>query len=186
MTGTRDKLSKEPCRNPATSMAQLSVGADAEEKTPSGLQENSIKERRPCPETNIPKFGARSSSYSRLAINLKASQLKKTPFLSCGSPKTMPGTWHPGADRLLGTGSSEKRRATFQKKTPAELQKKTAGKGPFFRNNDALAIRCKHLPTGDVFKRKKGRLKKRPLNDERLPISGAFPKITLASAYFPT
>ena len=37
-------------------MAQLSVGADAEEKTPSGLQENSIKERRPCPETNIPQI----------------------------------------------------------------------------------------------------------------------------------
>ena len=57
---------------------------------------------------------------------------------------------------------------------------------PFFRNNDALVIRCRHLSTGAGVKRKKGRLKKRPLNNERLLTSGAFPKITLASAYFPT
>ena len=97
----------------------------------------------------------------------------------------------PGHGPLEQTGCSEpaaRKNAgpPFKKKLRQSFKKKTAGKGPFFRNNDALAIRCKHLPTGDVFKRKKGRLKKRPLNDERLPISGAFPKITLASAYFPT
>ena len=105
----------------------FSPGADAEEKTPSGLRESSIKERRPCPETNIQKFGAGSSSYSRLAINLKTSQLKKNASPPCRPPKTMPGEGRrPGEDRQLG-----KMPGRLSKKFRQRFEKKTAGKGPF-------------------------------------------------------
>ena len=44
---------------------------------------------------------------------------EKTPFLPCRSPKTMPGTWLPGADRQLGKMPdrlSKKFRQRFEKR----------------------------------------------------------------------
>ena len=46
---------------------------------------------------------------------------------------------------------------------------------------------CRNFPSGDgIFKRKKGRVMSAALKRRKAPVSGAFLKITLASAYFPT
>ena len=141
---------------------------------------NSLQKRRPYSEkTGRAAISPSQPLFPPLAKPQNVSA-EKTPFLSCGSPKTM-----PGHGPLEQTDSSEKCRAAFQKNS-GSASKKDGGERTVFRNNDALGIRCKHLSTGAGVKRKKGCLKKRPLNDERLLISGAFPKITLASAYFPT
>ena len=77
----------------------------------------------------------------------------------------------------MGRHRREKLRPSFEKSD----EDMTA-----FRKEDALESRYGNLPMSDGIKRRKGRSKEQPLNDERLLISGAFPKITLASAYFPT
>ena len=100
-------------------------------------RENGIGERRPCPEKGIPAIRCRELPLfppfdTPQNVTAEKNAVPSLEVFTCRFPKTMPGTWHPGADRLLGTGSSEKRRATFQKKTPAELQKKDGGERTVF------------------------------------------------------
>ena len=103
----------------------FSPGADAEEKTPAGLQENSIKERRPCPEKIIPAIRCRELQLFPPLAKPQNVSAEKNAVSSLQVPeddaRDMAPWSRPAARKNAGPPF---------KKIPAELRrKKTAGKG---------------------------------------------------------